>query len=132
MSYMYIPAPQAGTACSGQDLVGPYTRHIRSLVHTTNHTEDSPSGTTGPRSSLPPWGDRWGAAGLIVVAIAAQGCFLVCSVDNDKTIGFPKGRAERGDTSALGTALREWTEETGLLTTHLQVEVEPLVHSGPW
>ena len=40
-------------------------------------------------------------------------------------------RVERGDTSALGTALREWTEETGLLTTHLQMEVEPMVHSGP-
>ena len=65
------------------------------------------------------------------MASTAQGCFLRRLVDNDKTLGFPKGRAERGDTSALGTALREWTEETGLLNTHLQIEVEPLVHSGP-
>ena len=84
-----------------------------------------------PRSSLPPWGCRWGAAGLIVVANTAHDSLLVCLVDNDKTLGFPKGRAEREDTSALCTALREWTEETGLLTTHLQIECEPLVHSGP-
>jgi 8-oxo-dGTP pyrophosphatase MutT (NUDIX family) len=56
---------------------------------------------------------------------------LVCLVDNDRTLGFPKGRAERGDTSALCTALREWTEETGLPTVQLQMEVEPLIHDGP-
>jgi 8-oxo-dGTP pyrophosphatase MutT (NUDIX family) len=52
-------------------------------------------------------------------------------VDNDKSLGFPKGRAEREDSSALCTALREWTEETGLLTIHLQMETEPVVQSGP-
>ena len=121
---MYKPARTVSAARSCQESVGPYTRHIRDLGNLAR--------TNGPPQHPPfPWGNRWGAAGLIVVASTAQSRSLVCLIDNDKTIGFPKGRAELGDASALGTALREWTEETGLLTTHLQVEAEPVVHSGP-
>jgi len=98
---------------------------------TNRDKDDSMTINRPPLPIPPPWGHRWGAAGLIVVARTAQGLLLVCLVDNDKTFGFPKGRAERGDTCALCTALREWTEETGLLTIYLQMEVEPLAHDGP-
>ena len=132
MSYMFLPSPQDGTPCPRQDTSGPYTRHIRSLFNSPNCQGDCSNRTcVTPQSSRPPWGDRWGAAGLIVVAKSEHGLLLVCLVDNDKSLGFPKGRAEQEDTSALSTALREWTEETGLPTIHLQMESEPLVHSGP-
>ena len=131
-SYMYKPEKSVDECSSKPGGIGPYTKHIRSVITMTNRDDDNSMRDIRPPLPLPPpWGHRWGAAGLIVLAHTAQGLLLVCLVDNDKTLGFPKGRAERGDTSALCTALRDWTEETGLPTIPLQMDVEPFTHDGP-
>ena len=44
----------------------------------------------------------------------------ICIVEKrDGTLSFPKGAVESSDTSLLGTALREWAEETNLTVARL-------------
>lgn len=62
----------------------------------------------------PPWGDRWGAAGIVALQQLQHGT-RVCLVEKrNGQLGFPKGRADIGDPSAMATALREWQEEAML------------------
>ncbi|CAE8680116.1 unnamed protein product, partial [Polarella glacialis] len=83
----------------------------------------------------PPWGDSWGAAGIVAISGRRSGVQpgFVCLVEKrDGCLGFPKGGAEAEDTCALDTALREWREESNLPEDSLTVVQgsDPIVEGG--
>jgi len=88
----------------------------------------------GPRQppGPPPWGDRCGAAGIVALQNLPHGT-RVCLVEKrNGQLGFPKGRAESCDSSAMQTAFREWREEAMLSIEELQGLHETRVFVDSW
>ena len=89
-----------------------------------------------PAQRQPAHGAPWGAAGIIALSWRSQvpnrghpvRCVCLVSKRNGQ-LGFPKGSGEIGDRSALGTAKREWREETNLADSYFRWldDSQPLV-----
>jgi 8-oxo-dGTP pyrophosphatase MutT (NUDIX family) len=76
----------------------------------------------------PPWGDRWGAAGIVALRRESSGPSVCLVEKRNGRLGFPKGRAEHPDASPLQTAQREWCEESMLPVENLSIsEEDPFV-----
>ena len=102
----------------------------------SNSDRDSLPAQRQPHQPQPAPGAPWRTAGIIALSWRSQApnrrhpvlCVCLVSKRNGQ-LGFPKGRREIGDRSALGNAKREWREETNLADSYFRWvdDSQPLV-----